>query len=82
MKFDSITGRGARGGKWRVTLNRGGEHTKYAGGSLLSIIQAIERDLMDEAMGTDDDFEPDLHDLTGETKHIGAPSTRTKTHED
>jgi len=75
-----IQGHAMTDGTWsvRAYVSASSQPKYFDGGSLIACLRAMERSLMDEAMGTDDDFEPDLHDLTGETKHIGVPLNKDK----
>jgi len=74
--FKVITGQKI-GSDWYVVLSDGDKFKRYDGGDLLSIVRAIERDLMGEQVPVEElEFEhepegPDLHDLTGDPRHIG-----------
>jgi hypothetical protein len=52
-------------------MNEDGTTRTYSGGTLLAILEEIVREQKDAAMGIARDDEPDLHDLTGDTRHIG-----------
>lgn len=64
-------------GEWYIRVELDGKHHRFDGGSLIACLRALERFLMDQEMGVDD-FSPDLHDITGDTKHIGVPLNKEK----
>ncbi len=70
MLKGTITGH-RTGGEWSITMNEDGTTRTYSGGTLLAILEDIVREQKDAAMGIARDDGPDLHDLTGETRHIG-----------
>jgi hypothetical protein len=53
------------GGEWSVVADISGEKKDYTGTSLKRILELVE---YDTEFGLDG---PDLHDLTGDTRHIG-----------
>ena len=70
MLKGTITGH-RTGGEWSITMNEDGTTHTYSGGTLLAILEDIVREQKDAVMGIARDDEPDLHDLTGESRHRG-----------
>jgi len=70
MLKGTITGQ-RTSGQWSIVMNEDGATRTYSGGTLLAILEEIVREQKDAAMGIASDDGPDLHDLTGETRHIG-----------
>jgi hypothetical protein len=72
MSQDAITGK-RFGNVWCIRV-RVGDHTDlYEGESLLALVREIGADLCDDLGGVARRHDPDAHDISGESRHIGQP---------